>query len=499
MYKILVLLALFASAACQDDKPEVLVEDGVLVLTASNFDTLIEEVEFVLVEFYAPWCGHCKSLAPEYSKAAKQLAEEGSNIKLAKVDATVETELGSKYGVRGYPTLKFFKAGTPLEYTGGRTQDTIVSWLKKKSGPPAITLTNKEEVDILLKEKVAVIGFFSDVESDSAAAFTKAAGLNDEILFGMCSDASLMKEYDIEEEGVHTIKDFDEKRADLTEGLSVESITAFIKATTVPLLTEFAPETAQKLFSGKDVPFFFLAMAKTSDEYEAGAEAVRAVAKKHAGRVIAVYLNTEDKSAAQVLQYLDLKEGDYPAYRLLNLDKNLKYKPETSELSVEKIGEFVSGFLDGGAKPFLKTQEIPEDWDAKPVKVLTGKNFKEVALDDSKHVFVEFYAPWCGHCKKLAPIWDEIAEKYEGVENVVIAKVDSTQNELEEVSVKGFPTLKMFPANSGGKMDSYSGDRSLEDLTKFLAKYAPLPEEGASTPPDTPEDAGKEEQKREEL
>jgi len=66
----------------------------------------------------APWCGHCQKMAPEYASAAQHLAESQLSIKLGKVEAVTENELAEKYGVRGYPTLKFFKNGKPIDYSG---------------------------------------------------------------------------------------------------------------------------------------------------------------------------------------------------------------------------------------------------------------------------------------------------------------------------------------------------------------------------------------------
>ena len=136
--KLFAVLALVAAIVVADVKEE----DNVLVLTEENFKNVIENNKFVFVEFYAPWCGHCKTLAPEYAKAATQLAENESPIKLAKVDATEEGSLAEKYDVRSYPTLKFFTNGIPTAYgtetrctqyfvgNRPRTADAIISWVE---------------------------------------------------------------------------------------------------------------------------------------------------------------------------------------------------------------------------------------------------------------------------------------------------------------------------------------------------------------------------------
>jgi len=460
---------------------EITKDEGVLVLTDDNFQEALDAHEFILVEFYAPWCGHCKALAPEYVKAAKSLLEKESKIVLGKVDATEQKKIAESHDVRGYPTLKFFKSGKAMEYGGGRTADTIVSWLEKKTGPPATTLATEDEAKKFIEDnKVAVIGFFKDQDSAEAKNFLEVAGVMDDVKFGITSEAAVFTANKVEKDGVVLFKAFDEGRNDYDGATDADELTKFINANSLPLVIEFNHDTAQKIFSGEVKNHLLLFVSQKSEAFPAQKEMAAKVAELHKGKVLFVTVDADEEDHKRILEFFGMKEDEVPGMRLIRLEEDMaKYRPESNDLEEENVKKFVQDFLDGKLKQHLLSEEIPEDWDKEPVKVLVGKNFEEVAMNKDKNVLVEFYAPWCGHCKQLAPTWDKLGEKYKDHENIVIAKMDSTANELETVKVQGFPTIKYFMADN--TVVDYNGERTLEGLEKFLESGG---KDGAGVPED---------------
>jgi protein disulfide-isomerase A1 len=134
-----VVLALIALSFAHDYEEN----NDVIVLTDDNINRALEEFSSgLLVKFYAPWCGHCKKLAPDYSRAARILKGQDPPVYIAEVDATIATKAAEKYGVKGYPTIKFFVNKSPIDFNGGRTDKEIVNWINKKMGPPVNVLAS---------------------------------------------------------------------------------------------------------------------------------------------------------------------------------------------------------------------------------------------------------------------------------------------------------------------------------------------------------------------
>lgn len=417
----------------------------------------------------APWCGHCKSLAPEYEKAAETLKEKGSEIKLAKVDATEEEELASDHGVRGYPTLKFFRRGTVIDYNGGRQADDIVAWLLKKTGPAAADLETVDAAEKVIEEaQVYIVGFFKDRETEMAKAFLAAANAVDEFQFGVSSADEVAAKYEAKDGQIVLFKKFDDGKAVYDGEATEEAIKKFILGESMPLVVEFNHDSAQKIFGGEIKSHLLMFLSKENGDLEKYATPAKEIAKKYRGNVLFVSINADEEDHQRILEFFGMKKEEVPAMRLIRLEEDMaKYKPENNDLSVEAMATFVQAYVDGKLKQHLLSQDLPEDWDKTPVKTLVASNFDEVAFDKTKDVLVEFYAPWCGHCKQLVPIWEQLGEKTKDNADIVIAKMDATANELEHTKITSFPTLKFYRKGDNEVLD-YNGERTLEALLKYV-------------------------------
>ncbi|KAK9809911.1 hypothetical protein WJX72_001505 [[Myrmecia] bisecta] len=105
-----------------------------------------------------------------------------------------------------------------------------------------------------------------------------------------------------------------------------------------------------------------------------------------------------------------------------------------------------------------------------------GKDFNEKIAEPGKVNFIKFYAPWCGHCKKLAPAWGELADAFAKDDKVVIGHVDCTVHKDACADVRGYPTLKVY--SSGEEQGVYRGARDVAALSEFVnQKKAELLEE----------------------
>ncbi|CCX30471.1 protein disulfide-isomerase [Pyronema domesticum] len=460
-------LGLLACTASAEEAAEA--PSDVHVLKTDTFESFLNENPLVLAEFYAPWCGHCKALAPEYEDAATKLKEK--SIPLAKVDCTVETDLCEKQGVQGYPTIKVFRGpDNSSPYQGQRKSDAIVSYMIKNS-LPAVSVLDKETYDDFTKaDKVVLVAFFDKEDKESNATYTQVAeSLRDTYLFGATNDAALAEAAGVKVPAVVLFKTFDEGKNVFDGEFKVEKITDFAKVASTPLVGEVGPETyAGYMDAGIPLAYIFV---ENDDDKTKYSNMVKPLAEKFKGKINFATIDAAAFGAHAGNLNLEQK---WPAFSIQETAKNQKFPfHQSKEITEKDLTQFVEDFVAGKIEPSIKSEPIPEKQEG-PVHVVVAHNYESIVNDGEKDVLVEYYAPWCGHCKNLAPKYEELGKLYfnnpEFAKKVVIAKVDATANDVP-IEIQGFPTIKLFPAGSKDAPVDYAGSRTVEDLASFVKEH----------------------------
>ncbi|GFP84138.1 protein disulfide-isomerase, partial [Phtheirospermum japonicum] len=417
-------------------------------------------------------CGHCKALAPEYEKAASLLSSHDPPIVLAKVDANEEAnrELATEYQIQGFPTIKILRKGGKIiqEYKGPREADGIVDYLKRQAGPASTEIKLAEDAATFIDEKkifvVGVFPKFSGEEFDNFIAL--AEKLRSDYDFGHTLDAKFLpKGESVSKPTLRLLKPFDELFVDSQE-FNVDALEKFIEESSVPTVTTWNSDPTNhpyinKFFDGPSAKaMLFVNFSKEQDAFQSK---YKDVATLYKGKGISFLFGDVD-SAQNAFQYFGLKLEDAP---LIIIQKTGGEKYLKTNVEPDQIAAWLKDYSEGLVKPFLKSEPIPESND-EPVKVVVRDSIQDVVFNSGKNVLLEFYAPWCGHCKQLAPILDEVAIAFKDDPDVIIAKFDATANDVpgDTFEVQGFPTLYFRSAN--GNLSQYEGERTKEDFISFI-------------------------------
>lgn len=247
--------------------------------------------------------------------------------------------------------------------------------------------------------------------------------------------------------------------------LSLAGLFALATAEVVP----FDNNAIDKVFRDKQ-PALFL-FASDNEASTAAREAFKQVDEAGANSDLLLTVSAPNDGHGlyeRLAEYLGVNPENTPSVLYLG-DKQDKYNFE-GEITNEELTNFISKVKAGEVEQFLKSAPVPETND-EPVKVAVGKNFKELVLDSDKEFLVEFYAPWCGHCKNLAPHYDEAAKRLLNNPNIELVKVDSTQNEIAGLEIQGFPTLKFYGKDKTQAPIDYTGGRDADGIINWLKEH----------------------------
>ncbi|XP_046694308.1 protein disulfide-isomerase [Silurus meridionalis] len=448
-------------------------DEEVLVLNESNLNQALQQHSQLLVHFYAPLSGESLGSILEFAKAASELNEIKSSVKLGKFDVSKEKDLAKSLNVTTVPSLRLYLNGDkykPVHCPVLKSSAAIVTWLKRREGPSADLVSDLNQLEsFTAEEELVVLGLFKDVETGLAKVFFDVAADIADLPFCVTGSKHIFSKYNIFDDSVVLLRK--SKMAEIFEMTSntvKEDVIHFIRVHEMPLVTEYTGETSAKILNSVVQNHLVLFIDKAEKGFKQIYRAFKSTAKEYRGKVLFVLINVGEPRNGRILEYFRVRIEESPLVRMVNLSDSVQYQLPSDRLDIQTITDFCQSYFEGNAKPKLQSEPIPDGWDEQPVKELVGMNFERVAFNANKNVLVLFYAPWSSESRALFPLFEELAKHYSDTEDVVVARIDVTANDVNIRMVDKYPIIKLFPAVYAERVMSYSGQTKLEPIAEFV-------------------------------
>lgn len=493
-------------------------EGQVIALHDDDFDSALSAVPNAMVEFYAPWCGHCKKLEPEFNTAAKYFSSQSKVIGFFKVDATKERTLSKRYAIDGFPTILHVRNSTDGDYTvyeGDRTAKAIKEYVNEEI--PALRHASvvkleaeKSDLGLFLRMKDAVaIGFFKSDTDSRLQAFLKASEF-EEVPYAYTFSAAIAKEAGIEgtDAGIAVLIKSGEVYQFPGDLSSATEIDTFVLHRQFPNVIKYGKRVHKKVFDSsftsqvvlflKDVnakdPNFAERIKSnerlTDKFYEEAKSFVKA--RGHATAVprwvivrVNQFLLPEDMPFVYKLGHSCniRKETDFPSICFFNTKST--GPPVVVEKFQEKASEDMSftdfvGACERGERAALQQSQLPppaEGEKKKAMKTLVGETFKSKIFKRwrDRNVIVMLYAPWCKASKATAPEFEKLANALSPIRNIKVAKYDATNNDAgtKAGETTRYPKFRLFKANRKDDEEyvEFKGEEGVKPTVSTLQNF----------------------------
>nr|AAB40710.1 protein disulphide isomerase precursor [Cryptosporidium parvum] len=447
------------------------ISEHITSLTSSNFEDFIKSKEHVIVTFFAPWCGHCTALEPEFKATCAEISKLSPPVHCGSVDATENMELAQQYGVSGYPTIKFFSGIDSVQnYSGARSKDAFIKYIKKLTGP-AVQVAESEEAikTIFASSSSAFVGRFTSKDSAEYAVFEKVASGHREHNYAFIA---FFQEGEQKLEVLHK----DEEPVSLPMPKTVEELEAKISIMNVPLFSAISAENYSLYMSREGYTPGSVVLTRTSPSMLQTLERLQLITEKS----MPLFSLDTEQFGSHATQHLLIEKFPGLVIQSVNVPSiRYMYGPAKFD-SVEPLKEFMKQVSEGKHELSIKSEPIPAEQSG-PVTVVVGKTFEEIVFRSDKDVLLEIYAQWCGHCKNLEPIYNQLGEEYKDNDKVVIAKINGPQNDIpyEGFSPRAFPTILFVKAGTRTPIP-YDGKRTVEAFKEFISEHSSFPQEKES-------------------
>lgn len=467
MLKLLLICLLSLTVVLADDPYPYAEENHVINIGEPTWEKAINEFpQGFLMYYYEEYCLPCRQFFPKYVQAAINLFNANSNVRLGKVECHDEVKLCNDKGVTSFPTLILHRAGQePFEYRGPRTTEDLQAWIRHvvdfkydtvndqaalfKNFSTAILVRDSsaavDQASRNLHDEVAIVKPGSKLPSQSAIAILTQTG--EEISINEQATA---------EEIINNVKDVLHKRKLTFPNLNHE---------TIAKLKGHDDYDVVLYFRGKGYNPF-------SDEVSAFEEAGQRFGARNLPFAFVNIAN--DIFGNSIAKYFGLTEESSPSVGIISKKgRILKKYLLKKEITTDNLVNFVNRYSRGEEDRYYMSAEVPQTKKGHYVRELVGKNYKEVTQDSNVNVLVMTYFPWCEWCVKLDPTWTSLAYRFRNRKDLIIAKIDVSQNDVEGIDATEHPILLFYPKGTGKKMIEYQSNRNVRDIQKFLIEKIP--------------------------